>query len=128
MSVPLLVDTHIFIWARSAPNELKETERNCLVSADRRWVSMVTFWELGNLTRLGRLRPDIDWFNLPEGFEALTVELDHCRTISALPLLHRDTFDRMLIAQARTEGLGLLTRDEDMFRYGRMRDGLLIPD
>jgi PIN domain nuclease of toxin-antitoxin system len=128
MSVPVLVDTHILIWARSEPGELNEAERLCLMNADRRLVSIVTFWELGNLNRLRQDKLEVDWFSMPDGFETISVTIDHCRAMADLPLHHRDPFDRMLIAQARTEGLGLLTRDRNVLRYGRLRDGLLIPD
>jgi len=48
----------------------------------------------------------------PEGFDLLPIRPEHCRELIALPGLHRDPFDRMLIAQARCEDLGLLTRDK----------------
>jgi PIN domain nuclease of toxin-antitoxin system len=128
MSAPFLVDTHILIWSRTTPDELKEIERSHLIDAEQRFISIATFWELGTLARLGKVKPDVDWFSLPDGFDTLEIGVDHCRAMATLPLHHRDPFDRMLIAQARTEGLGLLTRDKNMLRYGRMRDGLLIPD
>lgn len=128
MSAALVIDTHILVWLRSEDRELTRQERSTLDSAERRFISMVSFWELGTLTRLGKVDRDRDWFSVPEGFALLQVGMNHCKELAVLPLHHRDPFDRMLVAQARIEGLGILTRDGHISRYGRERDGLLIPD
>ncbi len=128
MSAALVIDTHILIWIRTEPRKLRERDRSILTSSERRFISIVSLWELSTLARLGRVPAELDWFDVPDSFDLITVDPNHCRAMATLPLHHRDPFDRMLIAQARSEGLGILTRDRAMIPYGRERDGLLIPD
>jgi len=129
MSAALVVDTHILIWMRSKPHELKDTERSTLMSSEKRHISIINLWELATLVRLGRISQRRDWFTVPEGFDLVSIAPAHCSEMASLPLHHRDPFDRMLVAQAKIERLGILTRDRLLSPYGsRDRDGLLIPD
>ena len=64
----------------------------------------------------------------PQGFELLAVRNEHCALYSHLPLHHRDPFDRMLIAQAQSEGLSVLTRDRMMLNYVEHADILRFPE
>jgi PIN domain nuclease of toxin-antitoxin system len=128
MSATLVIDTHILIWMRSKPHELRDAERSILASSDRRCISIVSLWELATLIRLGRISQRQDWLAVPESFDLISVSPIHCGEMASLPLHHRDPFDRMLVAQAKTERLGIMTRDQRVLRYGRERDGLLIPD
>ena len=114
----ILVDTHIALWIRVAPERLTLGERRALDGALARYISAVTFWEIAILTALGRIAPDERLFSVPDGFELLTVLPDHCKALITLPQRHRDPFDRMLIAQARVEQLALLTRDRAIIDYG----------
>lgn len=117
MSVPILLDTHILLWIRIAPNKLSKAERAVLDEAPSRHVSTITFWELAVLMSLGRLARDEELLAVPEGFEGLDITARHARELLLLPALHRDPFDRMLIAQARVERLALLTRDKQIGSY-----------
>ncbi|WP_044560601.1 type II toxin-antitoxin system VapC family toxin [Azospirillum sp. B4] len=118
MAKALLLDTHIFLWMRADPARLTERERGLIDRAPRRLVSAVSFWEIALLASLGRIDDDPRLFTLPDGIALLPVSPVHCRELVDLPPLHRDPFDRMLIAQARTEGLSLLTRDAKIIGYG----------
>jgi PIN domain nuclease of toxin-antitoxin system len=118
VTIAILVDTHILLWARITPEKLSPEERGALDAAQLRFISAVTLWEIAILMTLGRVGNNERLLHLPDGFELLPVRPEHCRALLALPRLHRDPFDRMLIAQARSEELGLLTRDKAIMEYG----------
>ena len=86
-------------------------------------VSAVSLWEIGIKAALGKLEIDLDDFvdSLHDRtFEQLPVTWEHARIFSELPLHHRDPFDRMLVAQAKSEPLVLLTHDEALSSYGAL--------
>jgi len=118
---PVLLDTHIFIWIRTAPEKLRASERRALDGATLRFVSAVSLWEIALLASREQIAADVRLFAVPEEFELLPVLPEHCRRLLDLPQHHRDPFDRMLIAQARVEGLTLITRDRAILAY---RSGL----
>jgi PIN domain nuclease of toxin-antitoxin system len=123
----LLVDTRIVLWARITPERLTPGERQALDSAETRYVSAITFWEIAILVGLGRIAPDDRLFAVPEGFDLLPVLPAHCAELVRLPRRHRDPFDRMLIAQARAERLALLTRDHAIIGYGAEGAEIISP-
>jgi PIN domain nuclease of toxin-antitoxin system len=114
----ILVDTHLVLWARIAPERLTTGERRALDDARACYVSAVSLWEIAILIALGRIARDHRLLAVPDGFDLLPVLPDHCRVLVTLPRRHRDPFDRMLIAQARAEHLVLLTRDKAIIAYG----------
>jgi PIN domain nuclease of toxin-antitoxin system len=114
----ILVDTHLVLWARIAPERLTTGERRALDDARSCYVSAVSLWEIAILMALERIAQDQRLLAVPDGFDLLPVLPDHCRALVALPRRHRDPFDRMLIAQARAEHLALLTRDSAIIAYG----------
>jgi PIN domain nuclease of toxin-antitoxin system len=113
----LLLDTHIFVWIRTAPEILVAAERRALDSAAPRFISAISIWEIAILASRGRIAADERLFVLPQGLELLPVLPEHCKELLQLPHHHRDPFDRMLIAQARVEGLSLTTRDRAIAAY-----------
>ena len=114
----LLLDTHVLIWwdegARLSPEA-----RSAIESADQVYVSAVSGWEIALKTTLGTLRPtrSVEEALADSGFEELPLRLRHAEALSRLPLLHRDPFDRMLVAQALTERLTLVSRDRALSAY-----------
>ena len=115
----LLLDTHVVIWWLSADGRLPDELKHRLNDDPDVWVSAVTVWEAGIKQSIGKL--DLP-HPLPEtiaqsSFRRLPITFDHAIAAGRLPLLHRDPFDRMLIAQARSEGLTLVTRDPQIHRY-----------
>ena len=118
MTLPVLLDTHIVLWARLAPDKLSPVERATILAAPRRYISAVSAWEIAILMALGRVPRDSQLVgDVPSGFETLDISQRHACELLALPPLHRDPFDRMLIAQARSEQFALLTRDRQIARY-----------
>ena len=122
----LLVDTHILVWALAVPGRLSAAERRALDMADVIFVSIVTLWEAAILMSLGRLEREERLIEPQEGFTLLPVTPRHCRELMDLPRRHRDPFDRMLIAQARADGLTLLTRDTAIAGYGEAGAATLV--
>jgi PIN domain nuclease of toxin-antitoxin system len=118
MSKALLLDTHIFLWMRTAPAKLTQAERTAIDAAPRRTVSVVSLWEIALLANLGRIEHDARLFSPPPGVELLGLLPNHCLEFIGLPQIHRDPFDRMLIAQARAENMIMITRDEKIISYG----------
>lgn len=116
----LLLDTNILLWVMGDDLMLTPTARRMIEEAATVHVSSVSIWEISIKAALGKLRIDMTEFmpRLAEsGFEPLPVSWGHARAVHDLPHHHRDPFDRMLIAQAVTEPLRLLTHDGTLARY-----------
>ena len=116
----ILIDTNIVLWAMSGSTKLSKAARREIEQADAVYVSAASLWEIGIKVWLGKLDVDIDELSalLTEaGFEPLPVSWKHARAIHALPHHHRDPFDRMLVAQAISEPLRLVTHDAQLAKY-----------
>lgn len=116
----LLLDTHIVLWAMRDADELSAAARLLLRQAEQVFVSSVSLWEAVIKVVAGklpldptRLRTQIE----AAGFKPLDVSSTHALKLGELPMLHRDPFDRMLIAQALSEPLRLLTHDAALAAY-----------
>jgi PIN domain nuclease of toxin-antitoxin system len=105
----------------SAPHRLSESIRDAVVERDNeRFISAASAWEIAIKQRLGKLSFPLDRFAeqvAALAAQVLSITPAHGIAAGALPLHHRDPFDRMLIAQARTEGLVLVTSDMSIARY-----------
>lgn len=117
----LLLDTHAFVWAQSAPDRLSPTARKALEDGHNRLVvSAATAWELVIKFRAGRFptaEPLVRQFeSLSEslGIEVLPISAAHALRAGGLRWDHTDPFDRMLVAQAMLEDCVLVTRDRAM--------------
>ncbi|HYB32559.1 MAG TPA: type II toxin-antitoxin system VapC family toxin [Steroidobacteraceae bacterium] len=116
----LLLDTHLLLWALGSPAKLSAATRREIQSADV-FVSAASIWEVSIKRSLGKLQADpreILAAIAPAGFALLAVTGEHAAKIVELPPLHRDPFDRMLVAQASIEPMILLTNDEALRDYG----------
>ena len=114
----LLIDTHVLIWWRmKAP--LTPEAAEAIASATRVWVSHLSIWEIVIKETAKKLRLLADPVEgaRDSGFELLPIALAHLDDLRRLPLHHRDPFDRLLVAQARTEGLRLVSRDPRLAAY-----------
>jgi PIN domain nuclease of toxin-antitoxin system len=116
--VRLLLDTHALIWA-AAGSLGRDAQSAIEDGAEVVFVSAATVWEIEIKRALDRLRVPDDVAGLVEqsGFQPLAIGFEHAREAGRLPPLHGDPFDRMLVAQARVEGLTLATADEAIRRY-----------
>ena len=117
----LLLDTHVLLWALNDPISLKPQARSLIDAADDVFVSSASFWELAIKASQGKLAVDLNRLQsltLASGFQPLVVTWVHALAVSGLPRLHGDPFDRMLVAQAISEPLHLLTHDAVLTRYG----------
>jgi PIN domain nuclease of toxin-antitoxin system len=117
----LLLDTHVFLWWLADSAELSGVARKAI--ADERnevFVSAATGWEISIKRAIGKLKaPDnLDALIEESGFTSLPISFFHGEQAGALPVHHKDPFDRMLIAQAQAEGLIIVTRDPWIPRYG----------
>jgi PIN domain nuclease of toxin-antitoxin system len=116
---PFLADTHIILWSISDDRRLSEQHRAILASDAVVFASAASVWEIAIKRSVGKLdAPDDLPTLLPRmQFQPLAVTLQHAHAVGALPLHHGDPFDRLLIAQARFEGLTILTSDSHFAHY-----------
>ncbi len=120
----LLLDTHVWLWLALDPGRISAAVRDRFCRADTElYVSVASLWEVVIKTGLGKL-------NLPDpaetfwqrqtrdsGIVALVIRPEHVLDVAALPDVHRDPFDRLLVAQARVDGLTLVTADRKVRAY-----------
>jgi len=119
----LLLDTHIFCWWFYEPERLSLEAFNVLRSAEATFVSSASIWEVAIKVRLGKMNADpqelIEQIEA-NGFQELPVFSKHAILVAQLPLRHTDPFDRILIAQAISEPLHLLTVDPQLKQYSEL--------
>lgn len=120
----LLLDTHLLLWAAYEPDKLPYQARS-LIEAESNTLlfSAASIWEVAIKSGLGRADFTVDAGVLrrgliENGYVELALTGDHAASVADLPLLHKDPFDRVLVAQARREGIVLITADERVADYG----------
>lgn len=120
----LLLDTHVLLWSMAASRRLKQSVRHLLTDPKNTvFYSAASIWEISIKSALGRRDFKVDVARLLKalsqaGFTELAVSASHAAAVAALPVHHKDPFDRMLVAQASEEALVLLTNDAQLERYG----------
>ena len=116
-----LLDTHAFLWWLSNDSKLGLNARKAILDGRNEvYVSAATGWEISIKRALGKLDApeDLDALVEQEGFTDLPITFFHGEQAGALPRIHADPFDRMLVAQAQAEGLTLISSDQHIKRYG----------
>jgi PIN domain nuclease of toxin-antitoxin system len=116
----LLLDTHILLWWLASNRHLSSAARSAIGRSDRTYVSAATAWEINIKVALGKLEfhGNIEDQIALNHFVPLSVTVAHAVAAGKLPLHHRDPFDRMLVAQAMSESLTLVTHDARLSQYG----------
>ncbi len=119
----ILIDTQIFIWAVIDSEKLDAQARRIMLEATEVFVSSASIWEIAIKTRLGKLEGNPNEFAqaiVQSGFREIAVTARHAAKVYDLPPYHRDPFDRLLIAQAISEPLRLMTADKALARYSEL--------
>ena len=120
----ILLDTHLLLWAAYRPERLPTAARDAIADpATAPLFSAASIWEVAIKASLGRADFTADANVLRRGlveagYRELAVTGVHAAAVAALPAHHRDPFDRLLVAQARAEGVILLTADRMIAAYG----------
>ena len=119
----LLLDTHVLLWAASGSSRLSAKARNLIEDVENDLIfSAASIWEVVIKHMLGRPDfradpADLRSRSLANGYVELSVASGHALAVAALPPIHKDPFDRLLVAQAMVEGATLVTVDETVSRY-----------
>lgn len=119
----LLLDTHLLLWAAGDPDRLSHSARALIEDpANELIFSAASLWEIAIKRGLGRADFHVDArvlrrCLLDNGYGELPITSEHAVAIDSLPLIHKDPFDRILIAQAMVEGITLLTTDSLVAKY-----------
>ena len=119
----LLLDTHLLLWAAESIDRLPSGARTLMSAPDNElFFSVASLWEIAIKRSLGRadFKVDVRVLRrslLDNGYNELSILSEHAVAIDALPPIHKDPFDRLLVAQATVEGITLLTVDPRMAEY-----------
>jgi PIN domain nuclease of toxin-antitoxin system len=119
----LLVDTHVFCWWFYEPERLSAEAARVMREAEDVFVSSASIWEVAIKARLGKIQANPrELFEQVEanGFRELPILSRHTLLVAELPMHHSDPFDRLLIAQAISEPLHLLTADAQLKQYSEL--------
>jgi PIN domain nuclease of toxin-antitoxin system len=123
--VKILVDTHIFLWAITDDHRLSAENRTVyLDNSNQLYLSVASVWEMLIKCGLGKLplpKPASGYILKQmekNRVEMLTIRAAHLTQLESLPPIHRDPFDRMMVAQASAEGMPILSADPALRRYG----------
>ncbi|REG51891.1 PIN domain nuclease of toxin-antitoxin system [Paraburkholderia sp. BL6669N2] len=119
----VLLDTHIYLWAVTDDPKLSAAARKIILDADEVFVSAASIWEASIKVGLGKLDADIDQLVAEieaSGFSELPVKAAHAAMVRNLPDVHRDPFDRILLAQAMAEPLRLISVDGHLSKYSEL--------
>ena len=119
----LLIDTQLLLWLAFEPERLSRTARSFIEPSDAELsFSVVSIWEVAIKRALGRTDFDVDprllrHSLLENGYIERVLESEHCIATGDLPTIHKDPFNRVLMAQANVENLTMVTTDSAMARY-----------
>ena len=123
----VLLDTHTFLWWVSDDARLSARARASIRDADEAYLSIASCWEMAIKVSLGKLTLSlpVERFvaehSAASEFSLLPIDLDDVGRVARLPFHHRDPFDRLLAAQALSEGLTIVSQDPMFRKYGAKR-------
>ncbi len=115
----LLLDTHVVLWELEGSRTLSPAAQEAIEQATDLLFSVVSFAEIGVKAAIGKLSVPRDLFEhvLQSGVQVLRLDAEHGLAVADLPMHHRDPFDRLLVAQARSENLTIITSDRRIAAY-----------
>jgi PIN domain nuclease of toxin-antitoxin system len=115
----LLLDTHVLLWWLEDGPELSEDLKGQIETELEVYISVASIWEISIKSAAGKLSVPDNFLQVvgDSGVSELAIRSQHAQLAGQLPLIHRDPFDRMLVAQALTENLTLVTRDSAIHAY-----------
>lgn len=119
----ILLDTHVYLWWLQDHPNLSEEVRSRIVSASDVFISSASIWEATIKSGIGKLEVNINDLVaeiVNSGFQELAISARHAAMVANLPGIHRDPFDRILVAQAMCEPLRLLTADSILSGYSEL--------
>jgi len=120
----LLLDTHALIWLAEGDDNLSQAAKSEIENpVNSSFVSVASFWEMAIKISLSKLElriplAELERLVVENGIKILPIETVHTLLVADLPFHHKDPFDRLLIAQAMTEKMALLSKDEKFSLYG----------
>ena len=124
-----LIDTHILLWYYAGSDKLPPYMEYIISRKENVYVSIVSLWEIAIKMSLGKLVIDSDNYDgagnfeeicslcLEKGFKILDIDEEHLKFIINMPFIHKDPFDRLILAQSVVEGMYFLTRDQYLKQY-----------
>ncbi len=119
----LLLDTHILLWAAAEPEQLSSKAKALIEDPENQlYFSAASLWEISIKNKLGRadFKVDLPVLRrnlLDNGFEEIAISSAHALAVDTLPPIHKDPFDRIIVAQANVEGVRLMTADSALAEY-----------
>ena len=119
----ILLDSHALLWFLEGNSKMPEATVEIIRAPENNiYVSIASIWEIAIKTSIGKLDVNGGIDNLVKnidenGFSLLEVSTEHIKTVTELPFIHRDPFDRMLIAQAMVEEMAIMTVDGNIMKY-----------
>ena len=119
----VLLDTHVLLWVLADSPQINQVKPLILSNETEVYISTASWWELAIKISIGKLDADLNMLrtaSAESGFIDLPILGAHTQTLLNLPMLHRDPFDRMLVAQAISEPMRLLTNDNALSEYSSL--------
>ncbi|RDH41765.1 type II toxin-antitoxin system VapC family toxin [Zooshikella ganghwensis] len=119
----ILLDTHIALWVFAGDKRINSVSNVILSNETEIYISAASWWELAIKIGLGKLEADLKelrWAARESGFIELPVKGEHTEALLQLPPIHKDPFDRLLVAQAITEPMKLMTADNKLDDYSEL--------
>jgi PIN domain nuclease of toxin-antitoxin system len=116
----LLLDTHVFLWWLHDNKQISSAANSAILDPSNTvYISAISVFEVRLKHALRKITIAKNWWEklVEQDFEHLSFSVDHANATRDLPFIHRDPFDRMLIAQAQVEGMTLVTRDGEISKY-----------
>ena len=118
----VLLDTHVFLWAITQDRKLSKKAQSVILGASEVYVSSASIWEIAIKIQLKKLPFDLEKIIHSieaSDFSSLPITIEHAHKVGSLEKIHRDPFDRILVAQALYEPLTLLTADALLLKYSK---------